>query len=91
MQIDNTGSASGKDAVEHLGKIAIEREKTRRLLLLSSVVFVLMGAAVILFAPTEKQFASQVIAGVLLVFSVGAVGASSFKIKLPGIEVSGKS
>lgn len=88
MILDDTGRASGRDAVEGLGKIAIQREKTRRLLLLSSVVLVLLGSAVILFAPAEKQFASHIIAGVLLVFSLGAVGASSFKIKLPGIEVS---
>jgi cyanate permease len=88
IQDDNfTGSATGPEAIKQLGLIALEKEKTRRLLLAIACSLIILGGVGVLFAPENKTTASYIIGSVMSIFALGAIGAASFKIKTPVIEV----
>jgi len=80
--------ARGNIAVHGLNGLLVEREKTRRLLLLATVVLTVLSAVLAVFAPEGKETITYVIAGVLFILALGSIGASIFSFKLPGIEVS---
>jgi hypothetical protein len=89
MQVnENGGSAVGQEAVDKLAQITIERERTRRLLIFAAVGCILAGTFAILVAPPEKEVASYIVGAVMCLLALGAIGASSFKLKAPGIEIS---
>jgi len=91
MQIHDesmTGSATGEKAIEQLGRLAKEKEETRRILIMAACLFLCFGSGLIIVAPPEKEIASYIIGGAMWLLALGAVGASSFKVKAPGIEIS---
>jgi uncharacterized protein YceK len=83
-----SGSAYGDSAIENLTSLAKEKEKTRRLLLILATIILIFGCSSILFAPQNKEMESMIIGAVMIVLSLGAVGASSFKVKMPSFEIS---
>jgi len=85
---DFHGAASGKRAVEELGTIAREKEKTKRLLIGAACLFVIVASLVITFSPVEKEKQGYAIGAALIVMALGAIGATQFRVKGPGgIEV----
>ena len=84
---DFEGGASGREAVETLGQVVSEREKTKRLLIGASCLFFIIAALVVVFAPTDKQNLAYALGAALVVMALGAIGASRFKLKLPGVSV----
>lgn len=88
---DFEGGASGNKAVETLGLVLSEREKTKRLLISAACLFFIIAALVIVFAPTEKQNLAYLLGAALMIMALGAIGASRFKFKLPGITVETNS
>lgn len=80
--------ASGQNAVDIMGKHLSEREKTRRMLVLATVVLTLFSGALLVFAPEGKETVSYVVAGVLFIFALGSIGATVFAFKLPGVSVN---
>lgn len=84
---DFSANASGIEAVEELGNIAKEREKTKRLLIGASCRFFAIGAIVFVFAPQGKETLGNIIGAALIIMALGAIGAAQFRFKLPGIEV----
>lgn len=89
IQDDNfAGSATGPEAIKQLGVVAKEKEKTRRLLLIVACLLIVLGGIGIVVAPKDKEVASYIIGSIMGVFALGAIGAASFKIKAPGVEIS---
>lgn len=80
--------ASGQNAVDRMSEFLAEREKTRRWLLLSTVVLTIFSGALLVFAPEGKETISYVVAGVLFIFALGSIGATVFTFRLPGASVS---
>lgn len=80
------GGASGA-GVTTLGQVMIEREKTKRLLIGASCVFLIIAALLLVFAPAEKQQLSYILGAALLLMAMGAIGATRFKITVPGISI----
>lgn len=80
------GGASGA-GVTTLGQVMIEREKTKRLLIAASCVFLIVAALVVIFAPAEKQQLSYILGAALLLMAMGAIGATRFKITVPGVSI----
>jgi hypothetical protein len=90
MNVDDgqfSGRASGQSAVDALTQIALERERTRRLLIGAACLFFVVAALVMVFAPPEKQTLGYALGAVMVVVALGAIGASQFHFKLPGISV----
>ena len=88
---DFQGGASGNVAVETLGQVLAEREKTKRLLISAACLLFIVAALVIVFAPAEKQSLANVLGAALMILSLGAIGASRFIIKIPGITIETNS
>ena len=88
---DFKGGASGNVAVETLGQVLAEREKTKRLLISAACLFFVIAALVIVFAPAEKQNLAYLLGAALMIVALGAVGASRFKLKIPGVMVETNS
>ena len=85
---DFRGAASGNRAVEELGAIAREREKTKRVLIGAACIFVIVAALIMMFAPADKEKLGYIIGAALVVMALGAIGAAQFRFKAPGgIEV----
>lgn len=64
-----------------------EREKTRRTLIIVVAALSIVLGSEMIFAPADKGAAAYVVGFVLLVLSLGAIGASSFFLKTPVGEV----
>jgi heme A synthase len=79
--------ASGREAVSALTSLLLQREKTKRLLIGAACVFFIVAALVVVFAPPEKQALAYALGAALVVVALGAIGASQFKFKLPGVVV----
>ena len=88
---DFQGGASGNVAVETLGQVLAEREKTKRLLIGAACLFFVIAALVIVFAPAEKQNLAYLLGAALMIMALGAIGASRFKFKIPGVIVETNS
>lgn len=98
MHVSDDGfraGAYGERGVQALGALAekrlVEREKTKRLLIAAVVVLFIVGVVVMLFAPPGKEQLAYVIGSVLILLSVGAIGASRVILRVPGIELSAQS
>lgn len=83
-----TGSATGENAVNQLARLAMEKEKTKRLLMFVTFLFLCTGSCLIIYTPPGKEVAGYIIGGAMWLLSLGAIGACSFKVKAPGIEIS---
>lgn len=85
------GSATGEAPVRRLLEYSTVRlreiEKTRRLLLGSTVALVLLAAAIAVFAPKGREQIGHAISAVLVILALGAAGAAKFRVKLPGVEL----
>lgn len=81
------GSASGKEAVDALSNLIREREKTKRLLIAVALVLFVVAALVVVFAPEGREGLAYILGGALLVIALGAIGASQFKFRVPGVVV----
>jgi drug/metabolite transporter (DMT)-like permease len=81
------GLARGREAVSALTSLLLQREKTKRLLIGAACVFFIVAALVVVFAPPEKQGLAYALGAALVVVALGAIGASQFKFKLPGVVV----
>lgn len=88
---DFQGGASGNLAVETLGQVLAEKEKTKRLLIGAACLFFIIAALVIVFAPIEKQNLAYLLGAALMIIALGAVGATRSKIKLPGVTIETNS
>jgi hypothetical protein len=84
---DFEGLATGAEAVQGLGQLAKEREKTKRLLIGAACLLFTIAALVVVFAPTGRENLSYVLGAALLVVSLGAIGAAQFKFRVPGVLV----
>lgn len=84
---DFSGGAAGPEAVARLAQIATEREKTRRILIVSAVGLFCVAALVVVFAPPGKEGLAYVLGAALLVIALGAIGASQFKFSVPGVTL----
>lgn len=73
-----------------LSQVMIEREKTKKLLIGVSCVF-LMIAALEVFAPAEKQQLSYFLGAALPMMAPGAIDTTRFQIKVPGVTVETQS
>src|SRR5215472_4331720 len=77
------GSASGAEAVSQFPQYLAERERTKKLLIGAACLCFIVASIVTVFAPSEKQGVAYVMGAALLVFALGAIGATQFKVKLP--------
>jgi hypothetical protein len=84
------GAAEGELAVENLSAILREREKTKRLLIGSVMTLFLVASLCLLFAPAGREKLGATLGATLLVLALGAIGASGFLLKLPGVMVDTK-
>lgn len=83
------GHKSVRTANKLLSKRIEEYERTRRMFALCGTLLAIAAVLVLAFAPPENELIAGIFGTVLLVMALGFVGVSVFKIKLPGIEVSG--
>lgn len=86
MHINDTGSASGEKAVEMLGEITIQREKTRRISLLISLILGIFISLILVFAPEGKETISYIVSGIMGIISLGCLGYSSIGFKMKSFE-----
>src|SRR5215472_4608090 len=85
------GSASGAEAVSQFPQYLAERERTKRLLIGAACLCFIAASIVTVFAPSEKQGVAYVMGAALLVFALGAIGATQFKVKVPGVSIETES
>jgi len=81
------GRAVGEMGVQELARLVAERERTRRLLVLSAVAMFLVAVLVLVFAPEGRQNISYLLGSVLIIFSLGAIGASKFSAKFRDLSI----
>lgn len=86
MHINDTGSASGDRAVQMLGEITIQREKTRRISLLISLILGILLSLILVFAPEGRETISYIVSGIMGILSLGCLGYSSIGFKLKFFE-----
>src|SRR5262245_51912213 len=82
-----TGEAPVRQLLEYTTVRLRELEKTRRLLLGTTAVLVLLAATIAVFAPEGRERVGYAISAVLVVLAMGAVGAAQFKFKMPGVDL----
>jgi hypothetical protein len=72
-------------------KVAIqnELEKTKRLLIIVAAFCLMVGGALVVFAPEGKEGVSYVVAALLGILPLGAIGVQEFRIKAIGVRVEG--
>ena len=94
MQVNHEGfsaSVSGQEAVKALSDIMLtrikEKEKTKRLLIVVTFILLVFAAFIPLFTPEGKEINSYVTSAALIIMALGAIGATRFSIKAPGVEV----
>lgn len=64
-----------------------EKEKTGRPLIGAACPLFMVASLVVVSAPAEKEAMSLVLGAALIVIALGAIGAATFRIKAPGVEV----
>lgn len=87
MHLDGFGSAKGEKAIDKIGELALEREKTRRMTLVVAAVLLMFGCSALLYCPNDKKMEGIIVGAVMIVLSLGAIGASAFRVKLPHVEI----
>jgi hypothetical protein len=60
-------------------------EKTKRLLIVVAAVCLMVGSALVVFAPAGKEGISYVVAALLGVLPLGAIGVQEFRMKTAGV------
>jgi hypothetical protein len=56
---------------------------------LASVAFAAISALLIMFAPTGREVAANIVAASLLVMAMGIAGFTRFSANLPGMKIEG--
>ena len=64
-----------------------EMEKTKRFLIAIAAVCLMAGAALVVFAPTGKEGVSYVVAALLGILPLGAIGIQEFRIRTVGVRI----
>lgn len=90
MEIEGLGAARGKQAIETISKLALEKEKTKRMILIVAAVLLIFGGSALLFSPNEKKTEGIIVGTVMIILALGSIGASTFRVKLPNIEIESK-
>lgn len=88
---DFTGSANGYESEERLSDMYKEHQKTKRLFVGISLILVLVAVVSVIYAPDGREDVGYVIGAVLIIFALGAIGATKFNFKIPGVEMSADS
>jgi protein-S-isoprenylcysteine O-methyltransferase Ste14 len=88
VHLEGFGTASGKKAIEKFADLAKEREKTRRITLIVAAAFLIFGCSALLYCPNDKKMEGIIVGAVMIVLSLGAVGVSAFRVKLPYVEIN---
>jgi hypothetical protein len=64
-----------------------ELEKTKRFLIAVAAVCLIAGAALVVFAPAGKEGVSYVVAALLSILPLGAIGVQEFRIRTVGVRI----
>jgi hypothetical protein len=64
-----------------------EMQSTKRLLIIVAAACLLGGAALVVFAPTGKEQVSYIVATLLAILPLGAIGVQEFRIRTVGITL----
>lgn len=80
--------AKGVKAVEGVNRLMVEREKTRRLLIVSTVALTVIALLLVVFVPEERANVGYIVSGVLLILALGSIGVTVFGLKIPGAEIN---
>ncbi len=64
-----------------------EMERTRRLLIIVAAICLIAGATLVVFAPAGKEGVSYVLAALLGILPLGAIGAQEFRIRTVGVRI----
>ena len=90
MQVDTAGLkgwAQGREAVAHLAAALLEQERTKRMLIGAAVLLFIVGALIGVFAPSGRENLGYALSAVCIVLSLGAIGATRFRLKAPLVEL----
>jgi hypothetical protein len=87
-EIESVGEKAVDNAKEIINLRIVEKEKTHRLLIIITAIIIMFASSIMVFAPEGKQETTTIIGVVLIVLSMGSIGASQFSIKALGVEVS---
>jgi len=87
MQIPDTGTATGEKAVNILGKIAKEKEHTKRWSLVVALTLGMFSGLILVFAPAGREVVSYTVASITGIICLGCLGYSSIKIKTKFLEL----
>lgn len=93
MTIDSEASggliatAASEDAARGLLGLALEKERTRRVLIVTAAALYVFTVLAILLAPEGRQVHASVAGIFLIVFSLGAVGMAHFNIAAFGVKL----
>lgn len=84
--------ATGVEAMETQAEIVKFQVRMFTIRTLASygvaVAFAVIGAVLILFAPATREVATNIVAGLFIVFSMGIAGYTRFGLKAPGIAIN---
>jgi hypothetical protein len=64
-----------------------EMERTRRMLIAVAAICLMAGAALVVFAPPGKEGVSYVVAALLGILPLGAIGVQEFRIRTIGVQI----
>jgi hypothetical protein len=64
-----------------------EMERTKRLLIIVAATCLIVGAALVVFAPSGKEGVSYVVAALLGILPLGAIGVQEFRIRTIGVNI----
>jgi hypothetical protein len=86
------GLASGDVAERALAEIAVQsivqREKSKRFLMGAVCALVIAGIVAVLYAPPGKDVLGYWFGATVIVLALGAIGASRFLLKIPGVSIN---
>jgi hypothetical protein len=92
------GKAKSKDAMSEITNLAqthlilkkeefIQREKTKRLLIISVFLLIISASLIFTLAPSERENIAYIIGSALIILALGVLGASRVVLKAPGLSV----
>jgi hypothetical protein len=64
-----------------------EMERTRRLLIIVAAACLIAGTTLVVFAPAGKEGVSYVVAALLGILPLGAIGVQQFRIQTIGVKI----
>ena len=82
-----TGPGARQQALDHVSSRHREREKTKRLLIGAACFLFVVATFIIVFAPAGKEKYAYILGAVMIIISLGAIGAVKFHLKLPFVDI----